>query len=193
MWKASFFLMAAPLLKAARVFWGFGLSASRFARSRLTAAAALLFLAPGFSSAQGANMAQGVENCTASCHGPSLIAQQRLDRDAWGREVDKMMRWGAEVPAAEKDALVNYLATLFNSSRSRPNTGKVIPEGKGADVFQISCMSCHDDRPVAALKRDRTAWAREIEKMTNWGAYVPAERRDELIEYLMTAFSSQRP
>ncbi len=157
------------------------------------AAAALLFLAPGFSFAQGKNMAQRMETCTASCHGSSLIAQQRLDRDAWSREIDKMTRWGAEVPAAEKDAFVNYLATLFNSSRPRPDTSKVIPEGKGSDVFQMSCMSCHDDKPIAALKRDRTAWIREIEKMTNWGAYVPAERRDELIGYLMTAFSSQRP
>jgi hypothetical protein len=49
-------------------------------------------------------------------------------------------------------------------------------------------MGCHDDKPVAALKRDRIAWSQEIEKMTNWGAYVPAERKGELIEYLMTAF-----
>jgi mono/diheme cytochrome c family protein len=155
-------------------------------------AAALLFLAPRFSSAQGTNIAQRMERCTASCHGLSLIAQQRLDRDAWSREIDKMMRWGAEVPAAEKDALVNYLTTLFNPSRPRPNTGKVISEGKGSDIFQVSCMSCHDDKPVAALKRDRAAWEREIEKMTNWGAYVPTGRRDELIDYLMKAFSSQR-
>jgi hypothetical protein len=157
------------------------------------AAAALSLLVPGFSSAQGANMAQRMESCTASCHGPSLIAQQRLDRDAWGREINKMMGWGAEVPAAEKDAFINYLAALFNPSRPRPDTGKLIPEGKGSDIFQMSCMSCHDDKPVAALKRDRTAWAREIEKMINWGAYVPDGRRDELIEYLTTAFSSKRP
>ena len=152
-------------------------------------AVVLLLLAPRFSSAQAANMAQIMQSCTASCHGSSLIAQQRLDREAWGREIEKMMRWGADVPAAEKDAFVNYLASLFNSSRPRPDTGKFIPEAKGSDVFQISCMGCHDEKPVAALKRDRTAWAREIDKMTNWGAYIPAGRKDELIEYLMTAFS----
>lgn len=126
--------------------------------------------------------------CTGYCHGPSLIAQQRLDRVAWTREVEKMMRWGAEVPAAEKDALINYLTSLFNSSRPRPNTSKVVPEGKGKDVFQISCMSCHDDKPITALKRDRTGWAREVEKMIDWGAYIPASRKQELIDYLVTVF-----
>jgi hypothetical protein len=29
------------------------------------------------------------------------------------REVDKMMRWGAAVPANEKDALVDHLTALY--------------------------------------------------------------------------------
>jgi hypothetical protein len=135
-------------------------------------------------------MAQRMEtSCTGYCHGPSLIAQQRLDRDGWSREVEKMIRWGAEVPSAEKDALINYLTSLFNSSRPRPNTYKTIPEGKGKDTFQISCMSCHDEKPVTALKRDRSGWSREVEKMINWGAYVPTNAKEDLIEYLTTAFS----
>ena len=46
-------------------------------------------------------------------------------------------------------------------------------------------MSCHDDKPITALKRDRAGWTREVEKMINWGAYVPANRKEELINYLM--------
>jgi mono/diheme cytochrome c family protein len=152
----------------------------------------LLLLAPGFSSAQAPNMAQRMQTCTAACHGPSLIAQQRLDREAWSREINQMMGWGAEVPAGEKDAFINYLASLFNSSRPRPDTSKFIPEAKGSELFQLSCLGCHDDKPIAATKRDRTAWGLEIEKMRNWGAYVPDGRKDELIEYLMTAFSNPR-
>jgi len=160
---------------------------------KLSLAAAVLLLGAKFASAQNGNMAQRMQTCTASCHGPSLIAQQRLGRAAWGREIDKMIGWGAEVPAAEKDAFINYLASTFNPSRPRPDSNKFIPEAKGAEVFQTSCMGCHDDSPIAASKRDRAGWASEIERMTNWGAYVPAERKDELIEYLLTAFSSQRP
>ena len=153
--------------------------------------AVLLLVIPGVSFAQSTNMAQIMASCTASCHGPSLIAQQRLDRDGWNREIDKMMRWGAVVPAAEKNAFINYLASSFNPSRPRPDSGKTIPDGKGSDVFKVTCLSCHDDKPVAALKGDRAAWTREIEKMMNWGAYVPAQRKDELIEYLTTVFSGK--
>lgn len=143
-----------------------------------------------FAQDNTAQMAQRMEaSCTGYCHGPSLIAQQRLDRDAWTREVEKMIRWGAEVPPAEKGALINYLTSLFNTSRPRPNTSKIVPDGKGKNVFQISCMSCHDDKPITALKRDRAGWTREVEKMINWGAYVPTDRKEELIEYLITAFS----
>jgi hypothetical protein len=100
-----------------------------------------------------------------------------------------MMRWGAEVSPAETDELVSYLTGLFNSSRPRPDTSKVVPEGKGQDVFQISCMSCHDGTPITALKRDRAGWTREVEKMMNWGAYVPAGRKEELIDYLVKLVS----
>ncbi|MPY91010.1 MAG: hypothetical protein GEU99_24245 [Luteitalea sp.] len=45
-----------------------------------------------------------------SCHEADLIIQQRLTRTGWEREVDKMVRWGAAVPEADKDALVGFLA-----------------------------------------------------------------------------------
>lgn len=48
-----------------------------------------------------------------TCHGQDLIEQQRLSRAGWVREVDKMIRWGAVVPDAEKDALVDLLATRY--------------------------------------------------------------------------------
>jgi hypothetical protein len=65
--------------------------------------------------------------CTASCHGPSLIAQQRLDRAGWAREVEKMIAWGAKVPAAEKESLIDYLSSLFTPSRPLPNSSKAQP------------------------------------------------------------------
>jgi len=147
---------------------------------------------PALATAQAqpaAQMAQKMESaCTGYCHGPSLIAQQRLERAGWTREVDKMILWGAKVADADKDSLIDYLTRTFNSSRPRPATSKAVPEGKGMDIFQISCMSCHDDGPVAALKRDRAAWARQVDRMIQWGAYVPSARKNELIDYLVANF-----
>lgn len=47
------------------------------------------------------------------CHGEDLSAQQRLTAAGWGREIDKMVRWGAKVSADEKPALVAYLSSRW--------------------------------------------------------------------------------
>jgi mono/diheme cytochrome c family protein len=48
-----------------------------------------------------------------TCHDDDLSAQQRLSAAGWGREVDKMVRWGAKVSADEKPALVAYLTSRW--------------------------------------------------------------------------------
>jgi cytochrome c5 len=48
-----------------------------------------------------------------TCHEDDLSAQQRLSAAAWGRTVDKMVRWGAKVSADEKPALVAYLTSRW--------------------------------------------------------------------------------
>jgi hypothetical protein len=42
-----------------------------------------------------------------------MVEQQRLGTAAWGREIDKMVRWGASVSPTEKDTLVGYLSQRF--------------------------------------------------------------------------------
>jgi cytochrome c5 len=48
-----------------------------------------------------------------TCHDDDLSEQQRLSAAAWGRTVDKMVRWGAKVSADEKPALVAYLTSRW--------------------------------------------------------------------------------
>src|SRR5215467_6528511 len=50
--------------------------------------------------------------CT-SCHEARIIVQQRLSKAAWTREVDKMVKWGAEVDPKDRDALIDYLSANF--------------------------------------------------------------------------------
>ena len=52
-------------------------------------------------------------NACRSCHEDDLAAQQRLSAAAWGRTVDKMVRWGAKVSAEDKPALVAYLTSRW--------------------------------------------------------------------------------
>jgi hypothetical protein len=47
------------------------------------------------------------------CHEARIILQQRLGKPAWTKEVDKMIKWGAVVDAADRDVLIDYLSTNF--------------------------------------------------------------------------------
>ncbi len=127
--------------------------------------------------------------CTRVCHGPSLIAQQRLDVAGWTRELNKMVGWGADIAGSEKEELSRYLAEKFNNTRPRPSSSQATPEGKAKNVFQTSCLGCHDVTLIARLKADRAGWTRAVERMVNWGAYIPPGRKEDLIDYLLTNFA----
>ena len=126
--------------------------------------------------------------CTV-CHGPSLIAQQRLDRNGWTRELDKMLLWGARLPENQKATLIDYLARTFQPSRPAGNTARYLPDGAGNEVVRTACLSCHDDRALAQRRRTRNDWVRIVDRMIAWGAPVPAERTGELIDYLTAHFN----
>ena len=51
------------------------------------------------------------------CHGPELIASQRLTPAQWTKEVDKMVGWGAPLQPEEKAVLAAYLARHFGPDR----------------------------------------------------------------------------
>jgi hypothetical protein len=50
--------------------------------------------------------------CT-ECHDARIIMQQRLSATAWGKEVDKMIKWGALVEAGDRQAFIEYLSLNF--------------------------------------------------------------------------------
>ena len=76
----------------------------------------------------GALQAKATTSCL-ECHEARIILQQRLSKAAWTKEVDKMMKWGAVVDAADRDALIDYLSANFSPDQPpyeppRTSTGK---------------------------------------------------------------------
>lgn len=65
---------------------------------------------PGLPAGEMQNKARTA--CTA-CHDSSIVVQQRLSKATWGKEVDKMMKWGAILNFSDRDALVDYFSTNF--------------------------------------------------------------------------------
>jgi hypothetical protein len=67
-----------------------------------------------------------VQTACLECHDASIIVQQRLSKAAWGKEVEKMTKWGALVEAADRDSFIDYLSTNFPPDKppaEMPRTG----------------------------------------------------------------------
>ena len=90
-------------------------------------------------------MQQKARTACLECHDPGIILQQRLDRKTWQREVDKMIRWGAVVEPADRDALVNYFFTNFN-----PDLPPYVPPGR-ARPKKGGAGSASSKRPPASV------------------------------------------
>jgi hypothetical protein len=54
-----------------------------------------------------------VKVACAGCHAEEMVAGQKLTRGQWEREVDKMVRWGAQVKPEDRAALIDFLASQF--------------------------------------------------------------------------------
>jgi DMSO/TMAO reductase YedYZ molybdopterin-dependent catalytic subunit len=55
-----------------------------------------------------------------TCHGNDVIDQQRLTRDQWDRELNKMTGWGAKVNKDDRESMLDYLFANFGpNSRGR--------------------------------------------------------------------------
>ena len=65
----------------------------------------------------GPMQAKATTACS-ECHDARIIVQQRLGKVGWTREVDKMVKWGAVVDAADRDALIDYLSANFPPDKS---------------------------------------------------------------------------
>ena len=76
--------------------------------------------------------------CT-SCHEARIIVQQRLSKAAWAKEVDKMVKWGAEVDPADRDALIDYLSDNFGPDQPP----YVAPKSAGMSATKLKAKAKH--------------------------------------------------
>ena len=54
-----------------------------------------------------------VRTACLECHDSRIIVQQRLNKGAWIKEVDKMIKWGAVVDPADRDGFIDYVSANF--------------------------------------------------------------------------------
>jgi cytochrome c5 len=114
-----------------------------------------------------------------TCHADTLIREQRLGAPAWGREVDKMIAWGAVLEPAQRAQVVTYLAEHFESATSASAS-----DADEASGLVSRCLGCHDTRLIEEQRLSVAGWRREIDKMAGWGANLSEPERDRLSDYL---------
>ena len=63
-----------------------------------------------------------------------------------------------------------------------------LPPGPGKATADGTCLTCHSADMLRQQRLNEKQWTANVTKMTGWGAEVPADRRDELIAYLVKNF-----
>lgn len=134
-----------------------------------------------------------------TCHGDDLIKQQRLSKVGWTKEVEKMVRWGAEVKDADKEQLVEYLTTNYPArpfskelvaASAPPVDGALLASGK--TILEAKCLTCHHDDLIQQQRLSKAGWTKEVEKMMRWGVEISDAEKVSLVEYLSNNFNSSR-
>lgn len=119
-----------------------------------------------------------------SCHGSDLIESQRLTREGWVREIDKMVRWGATVPEVDRTPLTSYLVAHFSPAPMASRDGGT----EGEALFKRACLNCHGADLTGQQRLSPTGWTREVEKMMRWGASVTEAEKAALVDYLSATY-----
>ena len=72
---------------------------------------------PGWAAEAQAGK-QEMQRACLPCHSLRLVESQRLSAAAWGKEVDKMERWGAVIKDRQK--LLDYLVQEYADTKPTP-------------------------------------------------------------------------
>lgn len=70
-------------------------------------------------------MQETARNACTICHDAGIIVQQRLSKEAWGKEVDKMVRWGTVLDPKDRDPLIDYLSSNFPPDKQAAAVSRV--------------------------------------------------------------------
>jgi hypothetical protein len=68
-----------------------------------------------------------------------------------------------------------------------------LPAGPMQAKATTACLECHEARIILQQRLSKSAWTKEVDKMTKWGALVDPSDRDALVDYLSTNFGPDQP
>lgn len=63
----------------------------------------------------------------------------------------------------------------------------------GQRTLEQNCLMCHSVELIQGQRLNPTQWTAEVDKMIGWGAPVPPEDRERLIQHLVRTYPPDRP
>jgi cytochrome c5 len=121
------------------------------------------------------------------CHESDIITSQKLTLTGWTNSINKMVRWGSQITADERDVLQPYLAAHFSP---RPAASHASTDA-GLATYKRACQTCHDADIIEQQRLSKTGWTRSVEKMMRWGAQVTDADKEPLVDYLVSRFPAR--
>ena len=131
------------------------------------------------------------------CHDGDIITSQKLSLTGWTNSINKMVRWGSQITAEEREVLQPYLAQHFAPLRQGYGRQAPMPVAShpdtetsqvGAAVYKKICLTCHDADIIEQQRLTPAGWTRSVEKMMRWGAAVSDADKQPLIDHLASRF-----
>ena len=106
----------------------------------------------------------------------------------------KMLMTGMSASSASRIlgvCLALICGAIAALAQSSPN--EQLPAGPAKEKAEAACLTCHEARIMVQQRLSKAAWAKEMDKMTKWGAEVDPKDRDALIDYFSANFSPDQP
>ena len=78
-------------------------------------------------------MQEKVKAACTSCHAATQVTKQHKTKAEWSKVLDKMIGYGAEIPAKDREPMLKYLTSNFGPAspgKSSPKTAKVSPNAQ---------------------------------------------------------------
>jgi quinoprotein glucose dehydrogenase len=90
----------------------------------------------------------------------------------------------AAAASATRAVAAETPAPARRAPSARPSDPNVFAPGPEQAFVQKACTSCHVAAQVTSQRKSRADWAATIEKMVGYGATVPDDRFDAMVDYL---------
>lgn len=117
-----------------------------------------------------------------------------IQRLVWGQPPSAVRPGAARHFAAGLLLLLGLLPLWALSEKpSPPKPTEDLPAGTMQAKATSACLECHEARIILQQRLSKPAWAKEVDKMTKWGAVVDPADRGALIDYLSVNFSPDQP